>query len=676
MIWEFEVDRNPIRWNQKALNEAVFTNNSTQYSVPLRNLSLQTTPFTITDVPDWLSVSPVEGDIGANGKIDINITIKDDINFGSYLDTLNVNTTEGNEPLQLNIRALQQPPVWTVDPLEYQYQMSAIGKITLRGVESTDQFDIIAAFVGDECRGIASPELVVETGEYMVFLTIYSNQASGEDVTIRLWDAEDAEEYWKLQEEFTFNSNSTNGSLTAPLNFQSSGDIAQKVPLNKGWSWFSGHLNNSTTNMNVNNILADRPFNDGDRIVYQNGFEAWSVSSQRWIPGKLVFDPQISYQVFLDSTNAFTFIGQEIDPTNLTQRLAPGNNWLGYPLRRNVPTNTALQNLAATEGSVIRNQISFSEYLAGTVNRWIGSLHTLRAGEGYIYSSSAPDTLIFSFQNSQSNSKTKYKSSFDNSDINLIPISKQGVIKIAQNDIAIDGYLDERIDDNSNNDFDLTQSGVDTTSQPTRTAQNGILWELNVFEKQYTMPVILQLDKAEADSNWYVGAFVNNELSGITRITSIEIGDNFGFLIVYHNSPKADSVEFKLFNSVTNQLIKANKKTTFDSNAKAGSLNAPLILSVDEQEELPSSFALSQNYPNPFNPSTNFKFELPKASRVTIDIYNILGQKVVTLVNSHYAAGSHIVTWNAGASGIASGMYLAEMKVDDFRQVRKMMLIK
>lgn len=676
ITWEFEVDRNPIRWNQKALSEAVFTNNSTEYSIPLRNLSLQTTPFTITDVPDWLSVSPVEGDIGANGKIDINITVKDDINFGSYLDTLNVNTTEGNEPLQLNIRALQQPPNWTVDPLEYQYQMSAIGKITLRDVESTDQFDIIAAFVGEECRGVASPELVEETGEYMVFLTIYSNQASGEDITIRLWDAEDAEEYWKLQEEFSFNSNSTTGSLTSPLNFQSSGDITQRVPLNKGWSWFSGHLNSSATNMSINNILSDQSFSDGDRIVYQNGFEAWSVNSQRWIPGKLVFDPQVSYQVFLDSTNAFTFIGQEIDPTSLTQKLAPGNNWLGYPLRRNIPINTALQNLAATEGSVIRNQISFSEYLGGSVNKWIGSLHTLRAGEGYIYSSSATDTLSFAFQQVLATPKSKVRNLTNDPMVDALPISKSGVIKVGQKGANGDWDIDENIYQHTDDASGLSQSDASSTVKQSGANQRGILWELNVHEKQYNMPVILNIDKADADTNWYVGAFIEDELAGLARISSTEIGDNFGFLMVYHHSPKAGVVQFKLFNPVTNQLIKVDEQAAFDSNGKVGSLETPLTLSIEETGELPTSFALSQNYPNPFNPSTNFRFDLPKASNVTIDIYNVLGQKVATLVNSHYAAGSHIVTWNAGGAGMASGMYLAEMRVDGFRQIRKMMLIK
>jgi len=90
---------------------------------------------------------------------------------------------------------------------------------------------------------------------------------------------------------------------------------------------------------------------------------------------------------------------------------------------------------------------------------------------------------------------------------------------------------------------------------------------------------------------------------------------------------------------------------------------------------LPTEFALHQNYPNPFNPETNIRYDLPTETRVTITIYNILGQKVVTLVDNQYQpAGFKSVVWDG--SRFASGIYIYQMITDDFVETKKMILLK
>lgn len=89
---------------------------------------------------------------------------------------------------------------------------------------------------------------------------------------------------------------------------------------------------------------------------------------------------------------------------------------------------------------------------------------------------------------------------------------------------------------------------------------------------------------------------------------------------------------------------------------------------------IPDDFTLIGNYPNPFNPVTKINFGLPKASHVTIDVYNILGQKVVTLLNERRPAGYHSVSWYA--SDASSGVYLYILKADGFSDKRKMLLLK
>ncbi|MCF6271456.1 MAG: T9SS type A sorting domain-containing protein, partial [Melioribacteraceae bacterium] len=91
-------------------------------------------------------------------------------------------------------------------------------------------------------------------------------------------------------------------------------------------------------------------------------------------------------------------------------------------------------------------------------------------------------------------------------------------------------------------------------------------------------------------------------------------------------------------------------------------------------ELLPKTFEVAQNYPNPFNPSTIISYALPKAGNVEINIYNIIGQKVTTLVKAHQSAGNKKVEWNA--SNLSSGIYFYSVKYGDKIKNKKMLLIK
>lgn len=107
-----------------------------------------------------------------------------------------------------------------------------------------------------------------------------------------------------------------------------------------------------------------------------------------------------------------------------------------------------------------------------------------------------------------------------------------------------------------------------------------------------------------------------------------------------------------------------------DQSMDAGDLNP---------DRLPIDYSLSQNYPNPFNPSTVIAFALPKRSRVVLEVFNILGQKVRQLVDNTLPAGNHSIVFdgldNEGHE-LASGVYLYRIKTEEFTQSRKMLLMK
>jgi hypothetical protein len=101
---------------------------------------------------------------------------------------------------------------------------------------------------------------------------------------------------------------------------------------------------------------------------------------------------------------------------------------------------------------------------------------------------------------------------------------------------------------------------------------------------------------------------------------------------------------------------------------------AMISLKLGGYSTLPKVFALSQNYPNPFNPSTTIKFDLPKDSRVSLKLFNIIGQEVITLVNEEQKAGYKSVEWNA--SNVASGVYFYRIHAGDFVESKKLILLK
>lgn len=102
---------------------------------------------------------------------------------------------------------------------------------------------------------------------------------------------------------------------------------------------------------------------------------------------------------------------------------------------------------------------------------------------------------------------------------------------------------------------------------------------------------------------------------------------------------------------------------------------------LDAEEELsaPKEFSLSQNYPNPFNPMTSIRYDLPETGNVEIIVYNILGEKITTLIYGTQQAGAKEVVWNGTddlGGAVSAGIYIYQIRAGDFVESRKMILIR
>lgn len=101
-------------------------------------------------------------------------------------------------------------------------------------------------------------------------------------------------------------------------------------------------------------------------------------------------------------------------------------------------------------------------------------------------------------------------------------------------------------------------------------------------------------------------------------------------------------------------------------------------VSLLREDDSPASFAL-ENYPNPFNPATEIRYQLPQAATVEMAVYNLLGQKVQTLVNEKQAAGHYRLRWegrNAQGQPLPAGVYFLRMRAGSFVAERKLLLLK
>ena len=93
---------------------------------------------------------------------------------------------------------------------------------------------------------------------------------------------------------------------------------------------------------------------------------------------------------------------------------------------------------------------------------------------------------------------------------------------------------------------------------------------------------------------------------------------------------------------------------------------------------IPDKFELYQNYPNPFNPSTTIKYDIAQAGHVSLDVYNILGQQVATLVDGMQPAGRYSVLWDGRTrnGATATGIYFLRIRAENYVKTIKMLMLK
>ncbi len=197
----------------------------------------------------------------------------------------------------------------------------------------------------------------------------------------------------------------------------------------------------------------------------------------------------------------------------------------------------------------------------------------------------------------------------------------------------------------------------------------------------------------------YPGSFPAPVLADIDEDGDLDliVGERDGNVNLVHNTGTATDPSFELatsnFAGAQIALLSTPALTDIDKDGDLDlfvgeeqgqlsfyrNLGSPTSVSSPETELSPETFIVSQNFPNPFNPTTTIQYQLPKSTQVRLVIYNLVGQKVTTLVSQKHSAGIYSVQWDGkddSGNSLASGTYFYKLQADNVTELRRMSLIR
>jgi hypothetical protein len=171
--------------------------------------------------------------------------------------------------------------------------------------------------------------------------------------------------------------------------------------------------------------------------------------------------------------------------------------------------------------------------------------------------------------------------------------------------------------------------------------------------------------------NWITATEINNQGFEIQRRSGTSDFENIGFVPGFGTTSEVKVYNFTDYEAHTGEYTYRLKQIDFEGSFEYS-------VEVEVMVGLPLEFSLNQNYPNPFNPSTVISYQLPVSSDVVLKVYDVLGNEVATLVDEYKPEGSYEVEFNpaAGNRKLVSGIYFYQLKVENYIETKKMILLK
>jgi hypothetical protein len=567
----------------------------------------QATAWELEDLPTWARIFPTSGVLQPGAAEIITFEFDSTLAFGNYLDTISINAPEGKEPLSVNCRVMCPSPDWQFSTATYPHTMNFSLKLNVEGTLSTDEEDIVAAFIDGELRGTAKVQLLPTLPplgtQYMAFLTVYGDaDDDGKPVKLEIWDASACLRYGEVIEQFDFEVDNVIGTIGTPVVLNTNSMVRRDIPLTTGWNWISFNLLHP--NPALNSALASLKYPANDLIKGRSTFAEYFGSS--WVGSLSAINNRNMFQFRADQPDTIQMRGALIDPASLSIPIAAGWNWIGYVPNYPLTVTQALAGLTPLNGDIIKGQTSFAQYIAGF--GWLGSLQFMEPPKGYQLKISLPGTLTYPPQ----------------------PQNKSGA-----------EYL------------------------PTLPNPQSALWEVDATQFEYSMTLIgmFSADGQNATlAGHEIGAFTaSGELRGSAQAIYIEPLGSYEFFLTTFGNISGEQLEFKLYDSTTGQIQDLAEKMYFVSDLHQGSIPAPLPFTLKSSNSVEAkTVQYLEVQPNPFSDATTILFSAKQAQEVQLLICDAIGRTVLSQPISA-AQGLNTFRWD-NTSSASAGVYFVRLE--------------
>ena len=625
--WIAYFNKNQVIWQDDNFNLEKAVGAPLSFSSTILNQGGAAKSFTLQNMPTWLSASPSSGIVPANTSLPVTFTVDPLVNIGDYSQDVQL-LTDFNYPekLILNLKVRETPPNFAVNPAAFQYSMGFIGTLEISGVPSTDEEDILVAYVGNQVRGSNHLAYNASLDRYLVNLDVYSNTTAGELLKFKIWDASTGTLFSDVTpSSIVFSESGLSGSPLNPQLFKTNFDIEEPLPLNLGWNWVGYYLQNSdSTNLDL--LFSSMQNQVGNLVKRLEKFANYATSSG-WT-GNLEtpeegIRPKYMYKFKSGQNDILMIKGKIIDPTTRTINLVTGWNWIGFVSVRNQSIGQALGNLNPLPGDQIKGRSQFAYYVSDEIG-WQGSLQTLVPGMGYMYKSNQNTSFTFPyagrFKGNVPNPKDFYLSKYT---VNYGEFASNMNVIVSPNDVCENGY-----DAN-----DLAVVALD---------ENGIA--RGIAELQ------------EVASKKYAFITINGEA-----------GMNLSLYFV---------------NRTSGEKFDETTALAFEGNALRGSIDAPELLDLtsrmcltEDGTTAATSSASFQVYPTVFSQQFTLNFTAEEGDEnAFIGLYDLTGRELTTRTMA-LSPGSNSLVVDLSKENLSAGSYTLVFRTNSKQNVQKLIKV-
>jgi len=630
VTWSAFINKNPIKMFVEGQGEiANFVKNTDStltFPITIVNQGGLSQPYSF-NVPNWLTLSSNAGVLEPSKSFTIMATVDMNLAPGIYNNVIGLTTNFGlDKKLPLNVRVLVKEPKVDFSPANFTQSMNIIAKIKLNGVFSTDIYDkVYAAAVGPngfELRGKAGLSYDRQLNTYNVFLTVYSNVVSGENIIFFIWDAKQGNFMQATLDNspvIPFVADRVIGNFTTPAICENTIVSGQLVTLQKGWTWVSFNVNDDRFG-NLNALTIGTELSTSDLIQsnspalfdsYQ--FYAAGAANNGW-SGTISSNGGISntkmYKFKLAKAGELKLTGIQADLSTWSFNLQSGWNWMPFVANKNIPIGDALSNLNPSEGDLIKSQTLFAIYNSAT-RSWKGSLTYLNQSEGYMINVANAQTLTYPTY------------------LNRINVTKSFSEIIGLTEIRVNGI------NNAGNNSVVYEA-------------NDAIPKLSVDFSKFpnTMNAVVKLPNGFDELYFYNDA---GELRGNTKTIKVD-GRDLAFITLYGDK----SERLTAFIGANNNKQATSKKLTFSSDAIMGTIASPVLIELAKQEV--------NIFPNPFHKELVVEVNTKEKGDAKIIIYNMtLGQKLYENT-FHVNIGNNILKLQPN---VPTGAYVIKVQIGD-----------